>query len=144
MKKLMSVAMVLLVLSGCASVPMASVEADAEAKEFKTPPEGKSGLYVFRDGFMGQALKKTITVDGEFLGETAPDVYFYKVLDAGEHTVSTESEFSPNDLIINTESQKNYFLENYMKPGLFVGGANLKQVSEEEGMKRVSKLQLAQ
>ena len=87
--------------------------------------------------------KRTIRVDGEIIGESAPDVYFYKVLDAGKHTISTESEFSPNDLIIKTESKKNYFVENYIKMGVFVGGANLEEVSESEGMTRVSKLKLA-
>lgn len=144
MKKLLAVGILLMTLGGCATVPMASNEKDAEAKEFQMPPEGKSGLYIFRDSFVGQALKKTLTVDGEVIGESAPDVYFYKILNAGTHTISTESEFSPNDLIIDTESKKNYFVENYMKMGVFVGGADLKQVNETEGMERVSKLKLAQ
>ena len=143
MKRILTVGLILMTLGGCATVPMASVEKDAEAKEFKAPPEGKSGLYIFRDSFVGQALKKTIRVDGEIIGESAPDVYFYKVLDAGKHTISTESEFSPNDLIIKTEPKKNYFVENYIKMGVFVGGANLEEVSESEGMTRVSKLKLA-
>ncbi|MDF2155028.1 DUF2846 domain-containing protein [Vibrio sp. CAU 1672] len=144
MKRILTVGLLLMTLGGCATVPMASNEQDAEAKEFQLPPEGKSGLYVFRDSFVGKALKKTIRVDGEVIGESAPDVFFYKVIDSGEHVLSTESEFSPNDLIINTEPKKNYFVENYIKMGVFVGGAGLKEVSEQEGMERVKKLKLAQ
>ena len=143
MKNVVLAGILVAVLSGCASVPMASATKDAEAKEFRVPPEGKSGLYIFRDSFVGKALKKTIRVDGEIIGESAPDVYFFKIVDAGKHTISTESEFSPNDLIIRTEPQKNHFVENYIKMGLFVGGAGLEEVSESEGMTRVSELKLA-
>lgn len=144
MRKWLAVALSILVLGGCASVPMASVEADTEAKQFRTPPEGKSGLYIFRDSFVGRALKKEIAINDEPIGQSAPDVYFYRVLDSGEYKISTESEFSPNDLIITMEPQKNYFVENYIKLGVFVGGADLREVSESEGMDRVNKLSLAE
>ncbi len=143
MKKITMVVLLLMTLGGCASVPMASNEEDAAAKEFKAPPEGKSGLYIFRDSFVGKALKKELSVNGETIGESAPDVYFYKMVTAGKQTITTESEFSPNDLIIKTEPEKNYFIENYIKMGVFVGGADLREVSESEGMNRVNKLKLA-
>ncbi|XOC77871.1 DUF2846 domain-containing protein [Haemophilus influenzae] len=57
--------------------------------------------------------------------------------------MSTESEFSNNDLNIKTESGKNYFIRQYIKFGVFAGGANLEQVSEEEGKKAISKLNMA-
>ncbi len=143
MKKLLFIALSILALGGCATVPMASTEADMKAKQFSTPPEGKSGLYIFRDSFVGKALTKTIRIDDEIIGESAPDVFFYRLLTPGVHKISTESEFSPNDLIIKMEPQKNYFVENYIKMGVFVGGADLKQVSESEGINRVNKLNLA-
>ncbi|WP_341660410.1 DUF2846 domain-containing protein [Vibrio sp.] len=144
MKKILFPLLVLmLTLGGCATVPMASVEEDAAAKEFPTPPEGKSGLYIFRDTYLGPILKKTISIDGEEIGETVPSVYFYRIVDAGKHTLSTESEFSANDLIIETESGKNHFIENYIKMGVFVGGANLVEVDEYEGRNRVREINLA-
>lgn len=69
--------------------------------------------------------------------------FFYKTVKAGEHKISTESEFSNNDLNIKTESGKNYFIRQYIKFGVFAGGANLEQVSEEEGKKAISKLNMA-
>ncbi len=39
------------------------------------------------------------------------DVFFYEeVVGEEEHTVSTESEFSPNDLLLFVENGKNYFI----------------------------------
>ena len=60
-----------------------------------------------------------------------------------EHKISTESEFSPNDLLVKTESGKNYFIKQYIKMGAFVGGANLKLVDEKEGKEDVAKLEMA-
>lgn len=145
-KKFLAILIVLstLIFTGCASVPMASNERDSEAKKFSAPSEGNAGVYIYRNSFVGQALKKDIFIDGKKIGESANKVYFFKELPAGEHTFSTESEFSPNDLVLTLESGLNYFIEQYIKMGVFVGGANLKQVSEEEGKKQVLKTNLAQ
>lgn len=51
-----------LLLSGCASVPMASKEEDAKLKTFQKPAENKSGIYIYRNSFAGQALKKISTL----------------------------------------------------------------------------------
>ncbi|MGX5174278.1 DUF2846 domain-containing protein [Aliikangiella sp. IMCC44653] len=131
-------------LTGCASVPMESNEASNAAKEFNAPSEGNAGLYIYRAGGPGGALKKDIWVDDKCVGQSAPNVFFYEeVMGGQEHKVSTESEFSPNDLMVNTEVGKNYFINQYIKMGVFVGGANLKLVDEEVGKKAVSKLKMA-
>ncbi len=36
-----------------------------------------------------------------------------------------------------------YFIRQYIKPGVFVGGAGLELVSDEDGKKSVSKLKMA-
>jgi len=69
--------------------------------------------------------------------------YFYRVISPGQHTLSTQSEFSNNDLIITANPGFNYYVRQYMKMGVFVGGANLELVSEEEGRKGVSECNLA-
>jgi len=135
---------VIVVLSGCASVEMASPEESRRAKEFTAPSAGNSGLYVYRNSFAGKALKKDVWVNGECLGETAPDVFFHtEVAGDATHKIETESEFSPNALVLAFEAGKNYFIRQYIKIGAFVGGANLEQVPEEQGKEDVSKLELA-
>jgi len=69
--------------------------------------------------------------------------YFYRVISPGQHTLATQSEFSNNDLIITANPGLNYYVRQYMKMGVFVGGANLELVSEEEGRKGVSECNLA-
>ncbi|MGI2079602.1 DUF2846 domain-containing protein [Shewanella putrefaciens] len=109
----------------------------------KKPADNKSGIYIYRNSFVGQALKKNIYINGEMIGESANKVFFYKEVEPGEQTLSTESEFSENDLKVSTEGGKNYFFEQYIKMGVFVGGAGLKAVFDAEGMKNVQECKLA-
>jgi hypothetical protein len=130
-------------LSGCASVPMASKDEDMQLKEFGAPPENKAGLYIYRNTFAGQALKKNVYLDGEFIGETANKVYFYKVVSPGSHTLATESEFSDNSLTFEAAAGRNYYAEQYIKMGVFVGGANIRMVDEDKAKKAILECNLA-
>lgn len=129
--------------AGCASVPMASQAEDAAAKAFKAPADDKAGLYVFRDSNFGGAVKKIVSLDGMPLFQSAPKTYFYTEVLPGKHTLSTESEFGDNALDFVAEGGKLQFFRNYIKMGVFVGGANLEAVSEEEGKKGVQESGLA-
>jgi hypothetical protein len=134
-----------LLFTGCASVNMAPQEASAKAKEFAAPSAGNAGVYIYRNSFVGKALKKDIFIDGKCIGESAPDVFFYTETEGGKmHKVDTESEFSPNTLELLFEAGKNYFIRQYIKMGVFVGGAGVEQVSDEQGKADVLKLNMAQ
>ena len=143
-KKLVLIVFALSLFAGCASVPMETVENNDMAKKFIPPSNGNAGLYIYRAGSFGGALKKDIWVDGKCIGETAPNVFFYEEVDGNsKHKISTESEFSPNDLLITTDSNKNYFVRQYIKMGAFVGGAGLEIVDEKEGKEAVTNLRMA-
>ena len=144
LKKLVLIASVSSILAGCASVPMESEDVSEKAKSFSSPANGNAGLYLYRTLGMGTALKKDIFVDNKCIGESAPDVFFYEEVKGNEeHKLSTESEFSPNDLILKTEAGKNYFIKQYLKPGVFVGGAALELMEEGEGKKDISESKMA-
>lgn len=133
-----------LLISGCASVEMASKAESAKGKEFNPPSQGNAGVYIYRDSFVGKALKKDIWIDGKCIGESAPDVFFHTEVEGGKnHKFDTESEFSSNTLDLMFESGKNYFIRQFIKMGVFVGGAGLEQIPEEQGKKDVAKLEMA-
>lgn len=133
-----------LLISGCASVEMASQADSAKAKQFSPPSKGNAGVYVYRDSFIGKALKKDVWIDGHCVGESAPDVFFYTEVEGGKtHKVDTQSEFSPNTLELMFEAGKNYFIRQFIKMGVFVGGAGLEQIPEEQGKQAVAKLEMA-
>lgn len=133
-----------LLITGCASVDMASKQESAKAKEFKQPSPGTAGVYLYRNSGVGGALKKDLWIDGKCVGESAPNIFFYSEVEGGKtHKLETESEFSPNALEMMFEAGKNYFIRQYIKLGVFVGGANLEQVPEEQGKKDVMQLEMA-
>lgn len=134
----------LVVFSGCASVEMADKTASAKAKEFNAPRQGQAGLYIYRDGFAGKAIKKDLWVDGKCLGEGASDVFFYTEVEGGKvHKIDTESEFSPNSLEMSFESGRNYFVRQFIKMGFLVGGTRVEPVTEDIGKKAVVGLEMA-
>lgn len=145
MKKLMLLSAVLSValLSGCASVPMESADKDQELKQFPAPAANQAGLYIFREGLFGAALKKTVSVDGQAIGETAPNTYFYRTLTPGSHVLATESEFSDNSINLEAVAGKNHYVRQSIKWGVFVHGARLTEVSEPEGQRGVRNTKLA-
>lgn len=143
-RSLIIISLVSALFTGCATVPMESKVVSANAKSFSPPTDGNAGLYIYRSSGVGAQLKKDIWIDNKCIGESAPNVFFYeKVKGNAEHKISTESEFSPNDLLLKTESGKNYFIKQYIKVGVFIGGAGLELIDEEEGKKDVSELEMA-
>lgn len=131
-------------LTGCASVNMAQKEESTKAKQFAQPGANNAGVYVYRNSFVGKALKKDIWIDGKCVGESAPDVFFYTEVEGGRtHKIDTESEFSPNTLELLADAGKNYYVRQYIKMGVFVGGAGVEQVSEEQGKRDIAPLEMA-
>jgi len=141
--KLFGAAVGFAVLTGCASVPTGSPEADAALKTFAAPPADQAGLYIYRDSFAGQSLKKTVTIDGKAIGETANRVYFYRLITPGPHKIGTESEFSDNVIDLVATAGKNYYVRQSIKMGVFVGGAKLEVVPEQVGQAHLQKCTLA-
>lgn len=130
--------------SGCSTVPLEPKEVAEQAKTFGSPSEGNAGVYVYRDSFVGQALKKDVMIDDKCLGETANGIFFYESVKGDmEHKLSTESEFSANDISLKTDSGKNYYVRQYIKMGVFVGGAGLEIIDEKEAQQAIAKLDMA-
>jgi hypothetical protein len=131
------------ILTGCASVPMASKEQDKVVKSFKLSSNDKAGLYVYRNCVVGFGVTKAIYLDGFLLGETANKTFFYKEITPGKHQLVTESELSNNNLTFQADGGKNYFVEQVLKTGISEGGAYLQIVFQEEGMNGILKCGLA-
>ncbi|WP_454255534.1 DUF2846 domain-containing protein [Pseudomonas sp. Marseille-Q8238] len=128
--KLFATAFALAVLTGCASVPKGDPSEDARLKTFPAPPADQAGLYIYRDSFAGKALKKSVKIDNEVIGETANQVYFYRLITPGQHVLATESEFSDNTLDLLAVAGQNHYVRQSIKMGVFVGGAKLEVVPE--------------
>ena len=132
----------LVIVTGCASVPMASLEKDASAKTFQVA-SGKSNIYIYRNENFGGAIKLTLLMDGKLIGDTAPKTYYLLETDPGKHSILSKAE---NDSILelNTEAGKNYFLWQEVKMGLWQPRSLLQQVDEPTGKAAVAECMRAQ
>ena len=127
-------------LSGCASVPMANSERDNQAKKFAVKP-GLSNIYVYRNESMGAAVKMDVELDGKLVGQTMAKSYFALEVLPGKHTLISKAE---NDSIldVNAEAGKNYFVWQEVKMGLLYARNKLQLVEEAIGKSGVAESKL--
>ena len=143
-KFIISAIIPVILFTGCASVKMESKEISEKIKQFANPTEGNSGLFIYRDSSFGGGLKKDIFVNGKCIGESASKTFFYTEVQGGKvNSIETESEFSPNKISLMAEAGKNYFIRQFIKMGVFVGGADLEVMPEDVAKAAISKLDLA-
>jgi hypothetical protein len=121
----------ILVLSGCASVPMAPLAQDATAKEF-APAPSRASLYIYRNESFGAAIPMTVSVNGKALGQTAAQTYFRLSLSPGQYSVESHAE-NVSTLPLTVEADKNYFVWQEVKMGLWMARSHLQQVDEATG-----------
>lgn len=131
---------VALLMTGCASVPMASKSADAQAKTF-TPDPGKAVLYVYRNETIGAAIKMPLLVDGESVGDTAAHTYVRKDLSPGQHTITSKTE-KDSTLTIDMVAGQIYYVWQEVKMGMFSARSALHQVDAAKGQKGVEESKL--
>ena len=121
--------------AGCASVPMASMDADASAKTF-TVPVSKSSIYLYRNETFGAAIPMTVSLDGRVAGQTGPQTYFLWEVDPGEHEVASHTENIATSKL-TTQPGKAYFIWQEVKMGMWMARSQLQEVNEETGRKGV-------
>ena len=127
------------ILVGCASKSnYAPKEVSDNAKLFNKPSDGKAGIYIYRIVSPGGQFEMDLFINDMFIDSSYSNMIYYLEVDGDkEYKISTESEFSPNDLLLKTEKNKLYFIKQYIRMGVFVGGANLEVVDEEVGKKAI-------
>jgi hypothetical protein len=96
---------------GCASVPHASRENDAEAKQFNAHP-GAAAIYVYRDDFVAGAAEMqdtTLYLDGRVIGMTLSRGFFRINARPGIRVLHGFS-FDQGNLKLEVRSGETYFV----------------------------------
>lgn len=129
-------------LSGYASVPMATPEADAAAKAFRVTPN-KGNVYIYRNENFGAAIKMPLLIDNVAVGDTAAKTYVFRQLDPGSHVITSKTE---NDatLSLDVKAGANYFVWQEVKMGAFSARSALHLVDEATGKAGVADCELVQ
>ena len=131
-----------LALCACASVPMARPERDLDAKRFEVPPD-QALLYVYRDETFGSAIKLTVLVDGQHVGDTAAHTFLLVPIAAGRHQIVSKSE-NDSSVELTAREGKAYFVWQEVKMGLFAARSELHLVNGKAGRAAVATCSLAE
>lgn len=130
-------------ISACTTVNFSSMEAEVEAKKFKTPSENNSGIYVYRDGIIGGAYLRKVWINDDCIGATARNSFIYKEIPGGkQYKVSTSTAIGHNSINIETVPGKNYFIRQYFIIGPVSGMTYLEEKKEIEAIEAITKLRL--
>ncbi len=119
-------------LGGCASVPMASADADAKAKTFVTPPAGQANIYVYRNETFGAAIKMPLLLDNQSIGDTGPHTYAFRQVAPGKHVLVSKTEKDVT-LDLDVQAGNNYYVWQEVKMGAFAARSALHLVDEKTG-----------
>ena len=125
--------LLVLAVAGCASVPQASPERDAAAKQFRTQP-GAATIYVYRPDFgtSGGVDTTVLRVDGRLIGDTLPRTYFRLDLRPGRHLMSVDAPDNAS-LVIDTSPGELYFVALTMTGG----SSQFSQTTPAEGRRAI-------
>lgn len=129
------------VLTGCASVPMASADADTKAKTFVAPNDGHANVYIYRNETLGSAIKMPLLLDNMSIGDTGPHTYAFRQVSAGQHTIVSKTE-KDVQLDFNAEAGKNYYVWQEVKMGVWAARSSLHAVDEKTGQDAVRECKL--
>jgi hypothetical protein len=127
-------------VTGCASVPTASIERDMQTKTFAVKPD-KANIYLYRNESIGAAVKMDVELNGKAVGQTAAKTYFMLEVAPGKHTLVSKAE---NDAVLDvpTKAGKNYFVWQEVKMGLLYARNKLMLVDETTGKAGVAECKL--
>lgn len=144
MKQLILTIVASALLASCATVPQGDSALDAKLKTFAPPPATKAGIYIYRPGGIGTAVKRSLFIDDVRIGDSAPNFYYHRYVEPGIRTITTNTEMGQNKAVINAEGGENYYFKAYMTMGLITAGSDIVQVGSEEGRDGVLNSKLAQ
>lgn len=122
-------------LGGCAAVPMASMDADKEAKQFQ-PRAGMANIYLYRNETFGAAIAMTVSLNGKVMGRTGANTYFVWEVPPGRYEIVSHTE-NVAKITLEARPNRNHFVWQEVKMGMWSAGSHLVEVGEEEGRKGV-------
>jgi len=127
-------------ISGCASAPMASDEANEQAKKFMVQP-GLANIYVYRNTSFGAMVPFDIEVNGRVVGKTAPNTFMLLRVKPGKYVIVSIGE-SESTVELSVVAGKNYFVRQEIKQGVYNPTGRLHLVDEAAGRSGVEECNL--
>ncbi len=137
MKKLVLLTLISSLLAGCAGGPKASKEEDILAKQFISPNNGTSNLYIYRNENFGGGVDMEVYIDDNYIATTGPKTYIFKNLPAGEHKIEGKAFEGTSIIKINMLPNHIHYVWQEVKMGVFGARNRLQEVNSKEGQEGV-------
>lgn len=122
-----------LLLIGCAGGERASDTQDRIAKQFATPNDGTTNLYIYRNEMFGGAVNMDILIDGQPVAITGPKTYILTNIASGKHKVDGIAFEGTSSIEIDAVANTLKFIRQEVKMGILGARNKLHEVSEQEG-----------
>lgn len=123
-------------LTGCAATGPRYAEVEAS---FPTLRSGYGRLVVYRSGGLGPAVQPDIKLNGEVIGKSQPQGFFFVDRAAGRYTVSARTEVETTLDAELVEGDTTY-VQTSITMGLFVGHPRLTLQSESTAVQQLPQL----
>jgi hypothetical protein len=123
-------------LTGCAAKGPRYAEVEAN---FPTLRSGYGRLVVYRSGGLGPAVQPDIKLNGEVVGKSQPQGFFFVDRTAGRYTVSARTEVETT-LEAELEEGRTTYVQTSITMGLFVGHPRLTLQSESTAIPQLPQL----
>ena len=137
-RKFASAIMLASLLGACASVPMASSDADIQAKQFQPPSAGQATLYVFREGMLGAAIALNASLGQRMLGQLGPDNYFRVDVQPGDYDTRCSSTENARSITVRIATGETRFVEFAPRFGFVVARCAIFEVTEQQGRSAIA------
>lgn len=129
--------LLLVMLGGCATVPMGSAQDDQDAKRFSQPAPDRGALYVYRSGWMGSARAIDVAIVGGATAELATNTYLRLEGPPGTVEIDCRIGDKTNAAQVQITDGQTRFVEVSMKIGLWMPGCEFAEVSPDQGQAAV-------
>ena len=136
MIRFVSVAVLMLVLAACASVPTADPQADQEGKRFGPPAQGMAAVYIYRPGWMALAKTVDVGVPGGHQALLASNTYFRLDTQPGATAIVCKTDNTAERRIVVAAGETRY-VEVAMNGGFWGPRCSIDEVSASEGQAAV-------
>lgn len=101
--------------------------------------ENDGRIYFYRDSIMGAALQPEVSVNGQVVGKSRPNSFFYIDRPAGSYRASARTEAEGTIDVVLRPKQAAY-VKMSINIGILVGRPGFERVSEAEGRKELQSL----
>jgi hypothetical protein len=127
-----------LVMSGCASVPMGDPARSAELKKF-TPKTDVAQIYVCRNSrTFGMGIRPDIELDGKQVAKIPRSTYIYQEVKPGAHTLVAKTLEHDSKLPFTIAAGEQKFFQTWISVGVFAGWGLIDEIDQAAGKECVT------